>query len=37
VPNLGTVKVGANGQIALCNNAASVHLVADVAGWFDAL
>lgn len=35
VPNLVTVKVGASGRVTLFNNAGSVHLVADVAGWYD--
>lgn len=35
VPNLVTVAVGAGGKIGLFNAAGSVHLVADVAGWFD--
>jgi hypothetical protein len=35
IPNLAAVKVGGNGRIALANNSAgSVHLIADVAGYF---
>jgi uncharacterized delta-60 repeat protein len=34
VPNLVVVKVGANGVVNLYNNQGSVHLVADVAGWY---
>ena len=35
IPNLVTVKVGANGNIALTNNSAgTVHLIADVAGYY---
>jgi RHS repeat-associated protein len=36
VPNLVTAKVGTNGQIAIYNLAGSVHLIADVVGWFPA-
>lgn len=34
VPNLVVVKVGTNGVVNLYNNQGSVHLVADVAGWY---
>lgn len=34
VPNLVTVAVGANGQVALYNHLGAVHLVADVNGWY---
>jgi hypothetical protein len=34
VPNLAVVKVGASGRISLFNSAGSIHLVADVVGWF---
>ena len=34
-PNLVTVKVGPDGRIQLYNNSGFVHLVADVAGWYD--
>jgi hypothetical protein len=34
VPNLVTAKVGDGGTVALFNNAGSVHVVADVAGWY---
>ncbi|HEX2117730.1 MAG TPA: hypothetical protein VHF91_00980, partial [Acidimicrobiales bacterium] len=36
VPNLVTVKVGAGGRVDLYNNIGSVHVVADVAGWYGA-
>ena len=36
VPNLVTAKLGANGRISLYNAAGSTHVVADVAGWYDA-
>jgi uncharacterized protein YkwD len=35
-PNLVIVQVGAGGQVSLHNAAGSVHLVADVVGWFPA-
>jgi streptogramin lyase len=35
-PNLITVKVGANGQVAFANEAGSVHVIADIAGYFDS-
>lgn len=34
VPNLVVVPVGAGGGVSLYNNNGSVHLVADVAGWY---
>ena len=34
VPNLVVVKVGPNGVVNLYNNQGSVHLIADVAGWY---
>ncbi len=34
VPNLVVVKVGADGKASLYNAAGSVHLIADVAGWY---
>ena len=34
-PNLVTAKVGAGGAVSLYNATGSVHLVADVAGWYD--
>ena len=34
VPNLVVVPVGAGGGVSLYNNHGSVHLVADVAGWY---
>ena len=34
VPNLVMVKVGAGGVVNLFNNSGSVHLIADVAGWY---
>ena len=33
-PNLVIVKVGDGGRISIYNNAGSVHLAADVVGWF---
>jgi uncharacterized protein YkwD len=35
-PNLVIVQVGAGGRVSLHNAAGSVHLVADVVGWFPA-
>ena len=32
--NLVTVKIGANGRVRLYSSAASIHLAADVAGWY---
>ena len=34
VPNLVVVKVGATGNVSLYNDAGSVHVLADVVGWF---
>jgi hypothetical protein len=34
VPNLVTVKVGANGRVDIFNNAGSTQVVADVFGWY---
>jgi len=34
IPNLVIARVGANGKVSIYNNAGSVDLVADVAGWF---
>jgi hypothetical protein len=34
VPNRVIVKLGAGGQVAFFNSAASVHIIADVSGWF---
>jgi len=34
VPNRVTVMVGAGGQVAIFNSAASVQIIADVSGWF---
>lgn len=36
VPNLVTVKVGAGGQVTMYNAAGGAHVIADVAGWYDA-
>jgi hypothetical protein len=33
-PNLAIVKVGVGGRVSLYNHNGSVHLIADVAGWF---
>jgi hypothetical protein len=35
VPNLVTAKLGAGGTASLYNAAGTVHVIADVAGWFD--
>lgn len=35
VPNLVTVKVGTGGQAAVYNASGTVHVIADVAGWYD--
>lgn len=35
VPNVVIVKVGADGKVRLRNQAGAVHLLADVAGWYD--
>jgi uncharacterized protein YkwD len=34
VPNLVIAKVGAGGQVSIFNNTGSVHVIADIAGWF---
>ena len=34
VPNLVVAKVGADGKVAVYNNAGSTHVVLDVVGWF---
>jgi hypothetical protein len=34
VPNLATVKIGANGRVNLFNSAGDTHLVADVMGYY---
>lgn len=36
VSNVVTAKLGANGQLALYNSAGSTHMIADIAGWYDA-
>ncbi len=36
VPNLVTAKLGAAGRVSLFNVAGTTHVIADVAGWFDA-
>jgi len=36
VPNVVIVKVGQNGKVRLRNQSGGVHLLADVAGWYDA-
>ncbi len=36
VPNLVKAKVGAGGQVSVFNAAGSVHVLADVAGWYRA-
>jgi hypothetical protein len=35
VPNAVTVKLGTGGQVRVYNDQGQVHLVADVAGYFD--
>ena len=35
VPNVVIVKVGSDGKVRLRNQAGTVHLLADVAGWYD--
>jgi hypothetical protein len=35
VPNLVIVKIGAGGAVRLVTSAGSVHLLADLAGWYD--
>ena len=34
IPNLVTVKLSASGQVKIFNGVGSVHVVADVAGWY---
>jgi hypothetical protein len=34
IPNLVIAKVGVNGNVVIYNNSGSVHVIADVAGWF---
>jgi hypothetical protein len=36
VPNLVVVKLGAGGKVSVYNAAGNVHVIADVAGWYDA-
>jgi len=36
IPNLVTVKIGTNGQVSFANAMGSVHVIADVVGYFDA-
>jgi hypothetical protein len=36
VANLVTVKLGAGGQASIFNAQGSTHVIADIAGWFDA-
>ena len=36
VPNLVVAKVGADGKVAVYNNAGSAHVVLDVVGWYSA-
>ena len=36
VPNLVVVKVGTGGKVGLYNAFGTVHVIADVAGWYDA-
>ena len=36
VPNLVTVKVGANGRVSLAHYRGSTHVVFDVVGWYAA-
>jgi hypothetical protein len=35
-PNLVSAKLGADGKVAIYNNAGSTHVVVDVVGWFSA-
>jgi uncharacterized protein YkwD len=35
VPNLVTAKLGAGGAVSIFNAVGSVHVIADVAGWYD--
>ena len=37
VPNLVTVKVGADGKVNVYNNKGTTHVVLDVAGWYDSV
>ncbi len=34
-PNLVVVKVGANGNVSIFNNAGTINVLADVVGWYD--
>ncbi len=34
-PNLVPVKVGAGGKVSIFNNSGTVHVIADVVGWYD--
>ena len=36
VPNLVTVKVGADGKVKVYNNSGSTHVIFDVVGWYGA-
>lgn len=36
VPNLVVAKLGVGGRVSLANAQGSTHVIADVAGWFDA-
>lgn len=36
VPNAVVIKVGPSGQVSLFNSAGSLHIVADVSGWYGA-
>lgn len=36
VPNLVMAKLGAGGRVSIFNQAGATHVIADVAGWFDA-
>jgi hypothetical protein len=36
VPNLVVAKLSTGGQASIFNNAGATHVIADVAGWFDA-
>ena len=36
VPNLVVAKVGADGKVAVYNNAGSTHVILDVVGWYSA-
>ena len=37
IPNLVTVKVGADGKVNVYNNKGATHVVLDVAGWYDSM